>query len=171
MTGIANLKRPNDRLHAGIASVATLRDQLENLSPDLVRERLDQTLAFFRHEVGPHARAEERVFYPEVARLLGVDLGERLVGEHRYIDGLVRDVTEFRHRIAAEAAVPTELYGTLGALVDMVEAHLRLEDEALQRMRERNLSDSDAYFLYGRMEESAFDAVVELSAPRTSASA
>jgi iron-sulfur cluster repair protein YtfE (RIC family) len=169
MTGTENIRQQNDRLRAGIASVAALRDQLGDLSPEQARDRLDQALAFFRHEVAPHARAEERVFYPEVSRVLGVDLGERMVGEHRYISELVADVTELRHSVAAEGTVPPELYGALRALVDVVEAHLRLEEEVLDQLRQRAVSDADMYFLYERMEEAEFDAVVELSAPRPTA--
>ncbi len=169
MTGTENIKRQNDKLHAGIDAVAVLRDELGNVSPELVRERLDKALAFFRHDVGPHARAEERVFYPEVSKVLGVDLGERMVGEHRLISTLVSGVTELRHRIAVEGVIPVELYSALGALVDMVESHLRLEEEVLVRMAQK-LSDSDAYFLYERMEEAEFDAVVALSAPPASSS-
>jgi len=126
---------------------------------------LDTALAFFRHEVAPHARAEERVFYPEVSRVLGIELGERMVGEHRYIGSLVGDVTELRHRIAVDGMVPTELYGALSNLIDMVRAHLRLEAEVLQRMGEGKLSESELYFLYERMENAEFDAVSGLSSP------
>lgn len=169
MSGMENLKHQNDKLRAGLASVTALRDQLGDLSPELVREGLDQALAFFRHEVGPHARAEERVFYPEVARVLGIDLGERMVGEHRHIDGLVKNVTELRHRVAVEGVVPTELSGELGATVEFVEAHLRLEEEVLQRMLERKVGDAEVYFLHERMEKAELEAVVELSAPRAPA--
>jgi hypothetical protein len=82
MAGVDDLKHQHDALHAGVAAVAMLRDQLSGLDSELAREGLDQALAFFRHEVAPHARAEEKVLYPEVARLLGVQLGEKLVSEH-----------------------------------------------------------------------------------------
>jgi iron-sulfur cluster repair protein YtfE (RIC family) len=171
MTGTENIKRRNEKLRAGIEAAATLRDQLGELSPEQVCQGLDRVLAFCRHEVAPHARAEERVFYPEVSAVLGIELGERMVGEHRYIGELVNDVTEIRHRVAAEGSVPTELYGALTNLVELVRAHLRLEEEVLERMGDGKLSESDLYFLYERIEEAEFDAITDLSAPRTEATA
>ncbi|MBV8195907.1 MAG: hypothetical protein JOY80_10310 [Candidatus Dormibacteraeota bacterium] len=67
--------------------------------------------------------------------------------------------------IAVEAAVPTDLYGALGNLIEVVRAHLRLEEEALQRMVEGKLSEAEIYDLYERMETAEFDAIIELSAP------
>jgi iron-sulfur cluster repair protein YtfE (RIC family) len=165
MTGAENVRRRNEKLDVGVESVTALRDQLADLSPDQVRERLDEALAFFRHEVAPHARAEERVFYREVSRVLGVELGERMVGEHRYIGSLVDDVSEIRHRIVIEGAVRADLYSALTALIDIVRAHLRLEDEVLQRMAGK-LSESEIYFLYERMESAEYEAITELSVPR-----
>jgi len=165
MTGAENITRQNEKLHVGIDAVAELRDRLGELSAQQVHEELDRALAFFRHEVAPHARAEERVFYPEVSRVLGVELGERMVGEHRYIGEVVNEVTELRHCVAVEGAVPIDLHLALSNLVDMVTAHLRLEHEVLQRMLDGRLSDSEIYYLYERMEKAEFDAVVELSAP------
>jgi len=165
MTGAENLNRQNEKLHAGVDSVVTLRDHLGELSPEQTRDALDRVLAFFRHEVAPHARAEERVFYPEVSRALGIELGERMVGEHHYISELVRDVTEMRHRVATERRVPVDLHGALTNLIEVVNAHLRLEEEVLGRMSDGKLSDAELYFLYERMEEAEFDAIVELSAP------
>jgi iron-sulfur cluster repair protein YtfE (RIC family) len=165
MTANQYFNRQNEKLHSGIAEVARLRDQLGQLTPERVREGLDHALAFFRHEVGPHARAEERVFYPAVARILDVDLGSRLVGEHRYIDSLVSDVTEIRHRIATDGMVPTDLHGALTALVDTVESHLRLEEEVLRRMLARNLGDREAYLLSESMVQAEATAAAEMSAP------
>ncbi|MBV9101840.1 MAG: hemerythrin domain-containing protein [Candidatus Dormibacteraeota bacterium] len=154
-----SIRRQNDRLHAGIDAVGAFRDRLPEMQPQQVRKELDDALVFLRHEVAPHAGAEERVFYREVARVLGVELGERMAGEHRYIDGLVQDLTELRHRVTAERAVPPELSGVLGRLVDIVKAHLRLEEEVLQRLSER-LTDSEICFLYERMERAEFEAAV-----------
>ena len=165
MTGAQNLKRRNGKLHSGIDSVAALRDNLGELSPEQMRDALDRALAFFRHEVAPHARAEERVFYPEVSRALGIELGERMLGEHHYISDLVRDITEMRHRVATERRVPIDLHGALTNLIEVVNAHLRLEAEVMARMSDGKLSDAELYFLYERMEKAEFDAIVELSAP------
>lgn len=170
MPGSETLKRRNEKLHAGIDSVTAVRDELSQLSPDQVHGRLDRALAFFRHEVAPHARAEERVFYPEVSTVLGIDLFERMVGEHRYISSLVENITDIRHRIAVTGIVPADLFGALTSLSEAVNAHLRLEEEALRRVA-HHVSEAEAYFLYERMERAEFEAVLELSAPRASATA
>lgn len=170
VAGSETLQRRNEKLHAGIDAVTELRDRLGTLSPGEVHERLDQALAFFRHEIAPHARAEERVFYPEISTVLGIDLFERMVGDHRRISGLVADLTELRHAIATSGVVPDHLRRALTSLSDAVNAHLRLEEEALRRL-ERALRAPDLYCLYDRMEQAEFEAVLELSAPHATTSA
>ena len=163
MTGAENIARQNQKLHAGIDNVADLRDSLAVLSVDRIVDRLDVALAFLRHEVGPHARAEEQVFYPEVSRVLGVELGERMVGEHRYIGTLVDEVTDIRHRLSVGEPARSDLYAALAALVEGVRAHLHLEEEVLARLADGTLTDAQLYDLYERLEMAEFDAAVRLS--------
>ena len=166
MSGVDDFKRQNDELRSGLNDVVALRDDLGSLPVDEVRQRLDTVLAFFRHEVGPHARAEERVFYPMVADMLGVDLGMRMVGEHRYISELVDDVTEARHHVISERVIPQSLYGRLGLLAEVAKGHLLLEEEVLGRMIDRGLTEGQLYALQERMAEATSVAAKELSRPR-----
>lgn len=165
MTGIENLRRVDQRLRAGLSSVTWLRSRLHVLPPSALEDGLVQVLGYLEREVVPWAHAEEAAFYPTVARVLGVDLRDRMVAEHRDIDRLVASLRQLRERMAVTGAVPEQLYGRLTALNDLVTAHLRLEGEVLQAMIDAGLSDADAYDLYERIEIAEF----EKTAARTTA--
>lgn len=157
MTGVENLRRLDAKLRIGLSSVTWLRNRLHVLRPSALEDGLSHVLTYLEHDVAPWACAEETVLYPEVARLLGVDLSDRMVAEHRDIDRLVAGLRDLRQRMATTRAVPDELYGELTALVDLVTAHLRLEAEALQGLVDAGLTDADAYALYERMEIAEFE--------------
>jgi iron-sulfur cluster repair protein YtfE (RIC family) len=157
MSGVDNLRRLDEKLRTGLSSATRLRSRLGVLHPATVADELDQVLTFLQREVAPRARAEEAVFYPEVARMLGVDLSARMLAEHRDINRLLEGLRELRRETVAGSAIPAELYRELSALIDLVRAHLRLEDEALQGMIDAGLADADAYVLYERMEIASFE--------------
>lgn len=157
MTGVENLHRLNDKLTRGLSLARHARAGLRTLPPSEVDRELEQVLAFVRRDVLPRARAEERVFYPEVARVLGVDLGERMLTEHHDINRLVRALTDHQTTVSTTGAVPDALYRDLSALVDLITAHVRLEGEAIQAMVDRGFRDADANALYEQMEIAAFD--------------
>lgn len=159
MTGIGNLRRLNDKLLGGLTLATDLRARLSTLPATEVETRLDAVLTFLRCEVVPRARAEERVFYPEVARVIGVDLGERMLAEHHDVERLLFTLEGAQEAVSATGEVPDELYRDLGALVDLVRAHLRLESEAIDAMVDAGFTDTAADLLYEEMELASFDAV------------
>lgn len=154
------LRHQHDRLHAGVAMMVALRDDLGTVSRAEAGRRLDEVLRFLRHEVAPHARAEEEVLYPEVARLLNIHVTAMLVRDHRQIARLVEDISVSREALRGAGSTPAELPGLLTALADLMDDHLREEEEVLLPALDSELSAAETYALYERMETAVFNSLV-----------
>jgi iron-sulfur cluster repair protein YtfE (RIC family) len=152
-----NLRRQNDKVHAGLARAAALREELDALTVDGVQQRLGGVLSSFGEEVVPHARAEELVLYPAVAARFNLHLSSRLRREHREMDRLLEGLADSHRRVAVDGMVPAELSGQLGAMVRLMRGQLRTEEEVVLPMLEANLDEAEAYALYERMEEALFE--------------
>ena len=147
-------------------AIGALRDRVGQMERADVLAGIDRALGFLRHDVAPHARAEELVLYPEVARVLNVHLSQTLVREHREVERLVTVLDAERAVVAGGADVPPSLHATLTSVVGVLRSHLRQEEEVLLTLLDEHLSDEEAYDLYERMEEATFDAVVALQGTR-----
>jgi hemerythrin-like domain-containing protein len=163
MGGVVELKHQHDKLHTGVAAMAAMCDHLDELNRDTMRDAIVYVLEFFRYDVDPHARAEELVLYPEVARLLNVHLSDMLVHEHRKIDRLVADLAEAHSAMAVQRDVPSSVPATFDALVSLMRSHLRQEEEVLLAMLDEHLTTAEADALYERMEQATSDSMVSLS--------
>jgi hemerythrin-like domain-containing protein len=158
IAGVVELKHQHDKLHTGVAAMAAICDHLDELDGDAIVYALE----FFRNDVDPHARAEELVLYPEVARLLNVHLSDMLVHEHRKIDRLVADLAEAHSAMAVQHEVPSSVPATLDALVSLMRSHLRQEEEVLLAMLDEHLTTAEADALFERMEQATSDSTVSL---------
>jgi hemerythrin-like domain-containing protein len=166
MHGVANLKRQHDNLHMGVTAMAVTRARFAELDRDTMADAIAEILEFFRNDVAPHARAEESVLYPEVARLLNVHLSDMLVHEHRKMDRLVADLIEAHGALAMGSEAPSNVAAVFDALVSLMRSHLRQEEEVLLTMLEEHLTAAEADDLYGRMRQATSQAIAAASTTR-----
>jgi DUF438 domain-containing protein len=84
------------------------------------------------HRIGLHAAAEERLFYPVLARLLGAhDVGNAMTVDHQFLHGRMQYLAETDP--ASTAALQAILYG----LHAVITTHVQKEDEILAPLVER----------------------------------
>lgn len=160
MTAADNLRHEHDHLHAGLDRLADLVGSLGELPPAAVQAGVERTLGFFRTEVGPHARAEERVLYPEIARLLNVHLSSGLIREHHQIEQLVGELEQNARRLRQGVRVVPGLHAQLAGLHRTAETHLLHEEQLILTLLDEHLTEAEGYSLFERMELATFDAVV-----------
>jgi iron-sulfur cluster repair protein YtfE (RIC family) len=87
----------------------------------LVTEALERL-----RRIGIHTAAEESIFYPVLARLLGTaKIGEALAADHRYVHARMQYLAETDP--ASTAALQAILYG----LQAVITTHIEKEDEIL----------------------------------------
>jgi hemerythrin-like domain-containing protein len=76
--------------------------------------------------IGLHAAAEERLFYPVLARLLGGhDLGNVMTADHRFVHA------RMQYLAAMDPASTTALQAILYGLHAVITTHVQKEDEIL----------------------------------------
>lgn len=63
--------REHERLLAGVEQIRAAARNIPSLPVSDRAVAVDCALAFLRHGLGPHAAAEEKFLYPELARILG----------------------------------------------------------------------------------------------------
>jgi iron-sulfur cluster repair protein YtfE (RIC family) len=63
--------REHERLLAGVEQIRAAARDIPSLPVSDRAVAVDCVLTFLRHDLGPHAAAEEKFLYPELARLLG----------------------------------------------------------------------------------------------------
>lgn len=84
------------------------------------------------HRIGLHAAAEERVFYPVLARLLGAhDVGSAMTVDHQFVHARMQYLAETDP--ASTAALQAILYG----LHAVITTHVQKEDEILAPLVEQ----------------------------------
>ena len=128
---------------------AALRDHVEHLpvaarelphvSPDERMEMVERIVAFLSEMLLPHAAAEERVLYPEAARLLG---------EEDASDTVARDREQVRRLLRRLAETHPEDVGamqeTMFALHALLLSHIWREEELYLKLTRRPDGDGRA---------------------------
>ena len=110
--------------------------RLPSLTLEERRDLIEETLDRLRR-IGVHTAAEERVFYPMLARLLGTpSIGTALASDHRYIRARMQYLAETDP--ASTAALQAILYG----LHAVITTHVEKEDELLAPLVEQARSGS-----------------------------
>lgn len=95
------------------------------------RELVAKALESLRR-IGLHTAAEERIFYPVLARLLGTQsVGDAMAADHRYIHARMQYLAETDP--ASTAALQAILYG----LHAVITTHVQKEDEVLTPLVEQ----------------------------------
>lgn len=103
--------------HAALAMALRLR---RTTSPSADR---DAFVAFFAADTAPHFAIEEDVLLPAVADVLPASDPD--------VARMLADHAELRRRTAEVAAAPEPDPGALGALGELLAAHVRLEERVL----------------------------------------
>lgn len=150
--------------HAGLApqieQLRTAADRLNSQSAAFtLRGTLDETIAFLRDHLVPHAMAEDEVLYPAVDHAMGVP-GVTTTMSRDHIEIL-------RHTEALEALRDTlfapgpstqqiaDVRRLLYGLYALINVHLAKEEEFYIPLLEASLTDSQAVALFAEMERAA----------------
>jgi iron-sulfur cluster repair protein YtfE (RIC family) len=121
-----------------VEHLRTAAREIPRLSPQertLLKTRI---LDFLEGELGPHAAAEERRLYPEVARLLGHHEATATMSyDHLAIRGRTRELAETP--VEATDRLQELLYG----LFALIETHFRKEEDIYVPFLQREGADLD----------------------------
>jgi iron-sulfur cluster repair protein YtfE (RIC family) len=129
--GGRDFRSEHEQIVRDVEWMRLMADRVPALSLEERRQLVVQALESLRR-IGLHAAAEERVFYPVLARLLGTQgVGDAMAADHRYIHARMQYLAETDP--ASTAALQALLYG----LHAVITTHIQKEDEVLTPLVER----------------------------------
>jgi iron-sulfur cluster repair protein YtfE (RIC family) len=146
--------------HAGllpdIEKLRRLADELETAPPDDLRVGLEDAYLFLENHLIPHARAEDRILYPEVARLLGSPRAtDTMTRDHVEVGTLANELGVLRVELVEEDEptheVRNEARRVLYGLYALLKVHFAKEEELYLPVLDRNLTEDEFNRLYESM--------------------
>lgn len=145
-----------------IEALRETADLLAELPFPIVRQRLEEQYDFLAYALIPHARAEEMVLYPEVARIMGApDATVTMSRDHvevahltAELDAVLRDLVGPSLTIEQLKDLRRLLYG----LYTLVKVHFAKEEDVFLPILEEHLTAGEAERLFGAMHSAADEA-------------
>jgi iron-sulfur cluster repair protein YtfE (RIC family) len=117
--------------------------------------------SFLATSLVPHARAEEAVLYPEVARLLGAaEATMTMSRDHEEVLRLIAELAALREMPAEKdfgSVRPIDLRRILYGLYALIKTHFAKEEDVFLPILDAHLTTDDARVLFGRMERAALE--------------
>ncbi len=147
------IRAEHRELRPHIDRLREIADRLDRADPAVVRGEVEDAYAFLSGHLAIHARAEEAVLYPEVARVMGAPMATATMSrDHVAILGLVDELGVVRH-IPDERA--RDLRRILYGLHALIATHFAKEEEIFLSLLDERLTADEAARMYARMEEAA----------------
>jgi iron-sulfur cluster repair protein YtfE (RIC family) len=151
------LREDHAELLPSIERLRALADDIGRCPTDELRDGLEDAYLFLENRLIPHARAEDRVLYPAVARILGSDRAtESMTRDHVEVGTLANELGVLRVELVDDDNPPEEflrearrvLYG----LYALLKVHFAKEEELYLPLLDRSLTDEEADRLFGAMD-------------------
>jgi iron-sulfur cluster repair protein YtfE (RIC family) len=122
----ALIRSEHRELISGVADLGRLAQRLSGGDVDQLAGEIQTAIEFLKHELLPHAQAEERLIYPKVERVLRAEGGATgtMEYDHRRIERLARDLDG-----VATAGHSNEARLLLQQLATTVQLHFDKEEE------------------------------------------
>lgn len=159
LTATEPLRAEHRQLLPEIERLRATADDVATTPSDSTITQLDALLGFLRNQLIPHARAEEKVLYPEIARCLGsAQATATMSADHEEVMRLVTELGELRDAVEgglADRVHAIALRRVLYALNAILKLHFRKEEDLYLPILDAALSSDEAAALFRRMEQSA----------------
>lgn len=142
-----------------LTGLDTTAERLAQLDAADARRELDDTVAFLRGHLVPHAGAEEEVLYPAVEVAMGAPgATDTMRADHTEIVARIDRLADTARSIEErwpDAELTRDLVHQLVGLSAILGLHFRKEEEVLLPVLDEHLSDDEASALFARMGHAA----------------
>ncbi len=154
---MAALREEHRALLPQIERLRVVADEIGRMDGPALREKLDETYTFLAHELVPHAKAEDEVLYPEVARLLGGPRATATMSrDHVEVVALIADLASLRvFQGDPDAQRQNALRRVIYGLHALVRTHFAKEEEIYLPILDDRLTLGEGAELIQRMEGTA----------------
>jgi iron-sulfur cluster repair protein YtfE (RIC family) len=159
LTATEPLRAEHRQFLPEIERLRATADDLAKVPSDSTIGQLDSLVAFLRNHLIPHAHAEEKVLYPEIARCLGsARATATMSADHEEVMRLIAELSELRDGVQggrADRAHAIALRRVLYGLYAILKLHFAKEEDLYLPILDAALSSDEATTLFRRMEQSA----------------
>jgi iron-sulfur cluster repair protein YtfE (RIC family) len=155
------LRAEHRELFTKIERLRELADEIGIAPFETTFAALADVHSFLATSLVPHARAEEAVLYPEVARLLGAPEATMTMShDHEEVMRLIAELAALREVPAEKGSGsvrPVDLRRTLYGLYALIKTHFAKEENIFLPILDAHLTIDEAHVLFGRMEHAALE--------------
>jgi len=153
------LREEHRELLPEIERIRRVADAVGLVPAAVLSERVQEIRTFLSHELIPHARAEDVVMYPVVARVMGApEATATMRHDHVEVAGLAEELAALEPELSAptfplevEQALRRILYG----LYALVKVHFVEEEEIYLPLLDERLEADEAREMFHAMEAAA----------------
>lgn len=163
------LREEHKELFPHIEKLKETADSVGESSSENLGLAIDEAYTFLRHDLIPHAKAEEEALYPVVERVIGGQQATATMSrDHVEVARLTRELGHQRSQLASASGgfvQAKELRRILYGLYVLVKVHFAKEEEIYLPLMEAKLSRDEAHDLFEAMEKAANSARLDQAAP------
>jgi iron-sulfur cluster repair protein YtfE (RIC family) len=142
-----------------IERIRRVADAVGLVPTEILRDRVREVRSFLAHELIPHARAEDVVMYPVVARVMGApEATATMRHDHVEVAGLAEELAALEPELSAPALpleVEQALRRILYGLYALVKVHFVEEEEIYLPLLDERLDEAEAREMFHAMEAAA----------------
>ena len=158
MATLQSLREEHRDLLPHIERLRDLADHAGDLESGELARRIAEAHDFLTGHLLRHARAEERVLYPEVGRVLGAAQATATMSrDHVEVERLTGELGELRDLPAYTAGHRRTLQRVLYGLYALAGVHFAKEEEVYLPLLEDRLSQEDADGMIAAMHRAAHE--------------
>jgi len=148
-----SLQDDHKELLLPIENLRLLADQVDELTPLAIREKVDEVYQFLTRKLIPHAQAEEQVLYPAIGKLLGAGQATAAMShDHREIERLVGELATLHPFTAGKGLLPAQFHDlrrVLYGLYTLIRTHFDKEEKLYLPLLDEKLNPEEgAELLY-----------------------
>ncbi len=150
------LRNEHNALLPNIEELKLVAHDVATAPADELRDALEEAYLFLENKLIPHARAEDQVLYPVIARILGSD--KAMIGmtrDHVEVGTLANELGILRVELVdSEPTVEQkrEIQSALYGLYALIKHHFAKEEELYLPILDRNLTEEECGRLFEELD-------------------
>jgi iron-sulfur cluster repair protein YtfE (RIC family) len=153
------LREEHKELFEHVEGLRVAGDALSGTTGPELQDRIDEAYTFLVRHLIPHAKAEDAVLYPVVAREMGAQMATQTMSrDHVEVVGLTGELGQLR-QVAGTPILDekrrNELRRVLYGLYTLVKLHFAKEEEVYLPLLDEKLDEAEARAMFEAMEEAA----------------
>lgn len=154
------LREEHQELLPHVEKLLLVADSIGETSSESLREGLDEAHAFLANLLIPHARVEEAVLYPIVAKVMGApEVTATMSQDHLEIGHLTAELEAIRTEVTylLPPGREKELRRILYGLYTLIKLHFNKEETVYLPLLDDRLSTDETRNLFAAMEQAALE--------------